>query len=1022
MSEELHTLLSKSLLTDISQEERQQVTASLQEIYNNPQSTLDIIQFLLNEQQTLIRRAASIGFKTSLSKNWSQIKETDLREPVKDALLNIFQNEQNKLTRHNLVQWSTPIFDSDANEWISLFNFVSNLSKNKMKTDDIEFAMYLISYFVPYLAPSNIDANLQFFLELVNFAFDSQKTDLIDTACGVIAVLINNIDNTEAMQAMDDIFTKMLDFYIFTLSNSESNKNDAISITEKVAFAFEGENYPIPIEDIFSKLSEAVQYDPVLAFNPIIEFLNSCGKSFSSAFSDIIQQTLSIAVSLFVDGTLEDNEDSMYILLAVETISNKMKPRVFFPKLLEMLSEYNSTPQNTIISAMTISRVIKTSKEAIVKNISQLSKLIFATLQIDHICAKEVSLDIIKEIASLFEEGESDISSQFMKPIIELLDCDQSNVIKHSLSTLKQLLLCTDIESNLIDSLLQTLSKLLESPNNIPTYDILDVISALVFSIGDDIPPYVESLYPLIIQTASISEEEDPILKAYSIEALSNILRFSNLNDELIEQSLTLIIKSGQTADYDIRSSVMRSLSNILVKKIPQIVNFAEPIQELIGVYINDEITNDKEENEDDEDEGADVFDQFIGSQNQISCKINTYLLIKNIFKLYPQLAPEDPTQLFDFAVSNMTAFFEDLAIAATLAALYMLLAVPKSLDPTQFFEKLTENFDNIGASLVSQTFKVVARFLENDVPIPKEILIFAIEKGKLALDDKLDCQEEDVVTDNSRLTLSMQVNRFFAEVATKSPEDFPINIYIDYENQIGQNSDEFEISQCIGVLRQLYINSGEGKSIVLASIQKKKIISSFFSTLNICDFTVLPEPLIALKNVLERDSDKILPKMQSVLEFIANLFSSENEGQMHYWSTMTTAVSFLCSFMKLSLDSFDLKSWLPHMLHVLPVKGDEMEAENIYANLVWLIELPNVGNDVLNEFGPEFIRIFAQTFGMKEKVINSLKLSSETKQKMAKILINLLQNAEGAAEIYEQVFTDEQQAKERCQKYLESI
>ncbi|KAK8886813.1 hypothetical protein M9Y10_037846 [Tritrichomonas musculus] len=1039
MSEAFHTLLVKSLSNEISQEERQQVTNELLALYQSPQSTLDILQFLLNEQNVLIRHAASIGLKKSLQNNWkSSICKSDFHEPVKETIIAIFQNETEQLILHAIVQGIKPIFKTDICKWTQLFELVTSLTNDKTRLDAIEFSLYLITYFTCYLSEALLEANLPFFLDLCNFSFETGNQQLIDTACGLVAVLIGIIDDEE-LPMMVPAFTKMLDIYSISLSSDDSY---AYRISNKLSFAFKKrKDLPLPNDAILSRLFEVAPQNPIIAFTPINQFIETCGKKLSNLFPTIIQQTLAFATALFVDAPLEENDNSMYVLNAIGNISQKIKPRIFFPKFLGMLST-NSLPE-TIISAMAISYVISNSQEAVTKNISQLSKFILNVLQLDHICAKEVALDIIKDIAILFEEGKSDISRQFMEPLVQLLNLNQPELIKHTLSTLRKLLECTDIDVKLIGPTLQALSGLLTPDSHVPAEKVFDVISALVFSAGEDVAPFVDALFPLIVQTASIPEEKDPNLKANSIEALSHILRFSNLTDELVNQALSLIVASGQTNDFDIRSSVMISLSNILAHKLPQILNFADPIQKLIYVYISEAITSEKELDQyqssgfnddgfDDEDSDFDEIESiFASNQNQLNSRTNTFLLIKNIYKLCPQLALQDPSLWFKFSVSSMITINEDLSIAATLASLYMLLNVKNLPDSAEFFEKLKINFEGgsaCGPSVVSCCFKAIRRFMENDYPLPEEVINYTLNQGKLALAGDLPCQDEDEVdTDTSILTLSMQVNYFFAVLATKFPNIFPTNDYIKYEEHISstlknsEESDEFGISQCVGVLRQLYINSGNGSDpshFNLTSLQRKFIIKAFIRDLKICDFSVLPEPLIAVRNVLERESDKILPHIQLILDFINNLFNIPYESQMHYWSTMTNAASFLCSLMKLNLESFDL-NLISKILPILPVKGDEMEAENIYGTLIWLITETPVGPEIVNQFGSELIRILAQTLGLKDKVLNSFKLSPKTAQGMTNLLNNLMNQIPNAAAIFEQSFTDDPLSQSRCQQRL---
>ncbi|OHT05306.1 hypothetical protein TRFO_26922 [Tritrichomonas foetus] len=988
----LRDLFIKSLSPEISPEERQCVTEGLLLMYTNPQSSLDLLQFLMNEPNETIRKAASIGLKKSLSNNWKKVLVTSqFHEPILNALILIFQNETNLLIRHLLVQSIIPIFKTDAGSWPQLFELITNLTNDKSRPDAVEFAIYLISYLVPYIAPAVTSANLGLFLSLCEFAFESNNQDLIDTACGLVAVLVREVDEQE-IPLLTPVFSKLLEVYASFLPTEYGQR-----ISNKISFAFVAYAYPFPDEVILSKLFEVVPQNPVLAFGPIHQFIESKGKKLQPLLPNIIQQTLAVATTLFEDAPLEDNSDAMYVLYAIEVCASTMKKRVFFSQLLQSIS--TNTMQESIISAMAISRVIHNSSESVTKNLSHLSRFFLNILQIPHICAKEIAADSIKEIAPLLEEGHSTIAIQFMTPLIELLNCNEPELLKYVLLALRKLFVCCDIEVNLISPALQGLCRLLQAPAPVPSAIVFDAISSLVFSAGEDVAPFVETLFPLIVQTASMPEENDPNLKANAIEALSNLLRFTNSGDDSINKALSIIVCAGQTNDFDIRGAVMISLSNLLTVNLPQLVNFAEPIHTMISVYINEEIQEDPQVEEPDFDEDGDdeeIERMFSANQSQINSLTNTLLLIKNIYKLYPQLAPQSPLEWYNFSINCMKSITDDLTVAATLASLYIVMKA--AADPNPFLTALRENFTNSSAVIVACCFKVITRFLENNIPLNEEIIKFTIDAGRKALAGGLDCQDLDVLaSDNSDLTLSMQVNRFFAELATKMPQAFPINEYIDHGKHV---EGEFEISQYIGVLRQYYINFGQN----MHKIAKSKMIRTFISNLEICNFTVIPEPLIALRNVLERENSIIAQHLGGIISFIQSLFEQENEGQVHYWSTMTNAVSFLCSLMKMNTESFDFNTWLPHILAILPVKGDEMEAEHIYSTLLWLIQNnPNI----VGQCSTELIRIFAQTLGLKEKMLTSFNLSQETLQGIVRILVNLLQTIPGGNDILTGSFTD---------------
>ncbi|KAH0787192.1 hypothetical protein GPJ56_008906 [Histomonas meleagridis] len=627
MAENLRDLYIKSLAPDTSQADRDAILNIILNYYNDPQSTLTIIDLLNNEANDTLRHFAAIELGKSLKINWKkELSKSQFLEPIKSNILNLFFKETIPLIRHRLVYSCRPIFRTEAERWPQFFEMITKLISDDKQINSIEFALYSLSHIAPHLAPNTISSNLPFFVSLIMNAYTISDQNLLSTACGFCSVLLSTDGlESEGLNLLLPPFQTMLQ--IFSQSFLQGDERFIIQIAEKVCFAMDKSQFPIPTNAILEILYANVPLNPIYAYGPIIDLISAHGQELIPQIPQIIEQTLLIASQLFVDGSYKDNENSMYILVALEKLSTKVKSRIFLNQLLSKLS--TNSPQEAIISAMALSRIISTTSESILKHISEISRFILLVFQIDHICAKEVSIDIIGELAKLLEEGQSDIGSQFIGLLINVLTIDNVDILRMALQSLKKLLMCCDIPINLIEPCISVLSRLYQVQFNLPL--IFDVISYLIFSSGEDITPYIQQLLPIIFQAASIPEEQDPILKANAIEALSNIIRFSDNINEIFIPSMQLLLQSCQTNDYDIRSSVMSSLSNILTRDIPEIETFSVPIQTLITSIITEEITQDEntnnnnnEENENDDEDDEEMEMLFAGNQTKLNVTKNT--------------------------------------------------------------------------------------------------------------------------------------------------------------------------------------------------------------------------------------------------------------------------------------------------------------------------------------------------------------------------------------------------------------
>ena len=202
-----------------------------------------------------------------------------------------------------------------------------------------------------------------------------------------------------------------------------------------------------------------------------------------------------------------------------------------------------------------------------------------------------------------------------------------------------------------------------------------------------------------------------------------------------------------------------------------------------------------------------------------------------------------------------------------------------------------------------------------------------------------------------------------------------------------------------IGVLRQIYSRSSYPPQIT-GNTTNSFILDYALNTINNCDFSVIPESILLIKLILERDPSSITKmnkrrkgnNLQNVLDWIQNLMETEFQGEMHFWTTIIDTISFICSTFKLNLGIFNLNDVLPWILKNLPVKGDDMEAENIYSTLILFVSNPQ-NNDLISEFGNEFLRVFVQTLGLKDETLRAFLLSEMTLVGMKNFIKSCLAN-----------------------------
>lgn len=998
-----------ALASEVSQDERDRVTKMILDFQVQPEAfplLLDLIFAFqrpdnAHPKKDVVRQYAISCLARCLARNWKHTLRANGAEEAKAALLNLLRNESNLTIAHTLLRALKPVFKTDCFQWNGLFEFITGLSQSE-NWEHVEIAMYSITQMIGRLPPASVSENMQWFLQMAMSSLQRiDHPEMVSTAAGLIAVIMIEADDDEVAK-LEEPFRAIVMSYGAILQKGD--QSEIASFSEKLCFALGAHTLPVSCDELLAILFSFVQVNPVSAYVPIMELVSRHGRKISpDATANLIRQTLEVATALFIGDpnvSIKEMEDSAFIVQTIRQASKSMKKSVFFRAMLSLAMETmkaSGASAATIVAAMAIDEVVSVCQAEVSQNMGDLCQFLSNVVSIDHLAAKEVFVETAGDMAKLFEDGENEMATKFIASMCELLGSGQPDLVVLTVKSLTKLLNCCDVPFEQIGRILEVVGGLFDS---VPSGDLFACISALVFSGGEDIVPYTEKIFPLLMKATEVSEDADPILRANVIEAMSNMIRFASEKlGSYLDQALNFILQSGRTNDCDIRSAVMAAISNVLVLQLPGFERFAGDIKALIDQYVIEELQSEEANAGADNDNSEEDGNEFVRTQGQINSLTNTALLIKNIFKRAPNLIPSDLGNWPQFCISCMVAFSDDLVVAATLASLYITLKVPENMGP--FCKALMDNLEESG-TVVGIIFKSITTFMENGVEVPPEVATKVMEVAHTALKRELPCQADDMADDDNTSILNLQKNlyKFYACLATKSPQSFPVTSFIDHGKT---NETSFEKSQWVGVLRQLFINNHEQ----IKGLTRKVIIQAFIENIPVCDFSVVPEPILALKNVYQIAPSEIQPKhLSSAVEFIWQLLEQENDGELNYWVTVTDAISFICVLIRSGSPLVPVEQWLPKILSLLPVRGDDMEAENIYSTIEYLVEQIGQG---LGPLVPEVLRVYVLTIGMKEKVLASFRLSEETTQRMLAQMGALLpQSPEERKAVIGGILTDE--------------
>lgn len=942
---EVREILLKSY-SSTSTEEVSQATNALLELQNNPEAIFVFYQIFASNDIRTLRQSAIVAFGKTLKNTWKQVfVGNENGEKIKSLVLEFFNNETDSVLTFTLVHAIDTIFKTDAASWSNIYTLIFQLAQGS--PNQLALSLYLSQYLIPKLSAEQID--IASFCQLAANALQAQDPDIIVHACGLASVIIYYTNLTESKEVQ-----VLFDLIMNAFQASLSDPKFAARVSARIAFCFKTEDFHIPAPDLVSHLLtffDNEELNPNLylpIFTLIEELVGRFGKDLREMLPQLLMKTILMASRIYNEDQLyEGQEDMIYILGTFETISKTVRNRRLFDEIFQSVQQSDAEEPPSLFMAKIIAffNIIEHCSEAIMKNIDGVCNFLIERLNIGILGVQEVAVMALEEIGKLLQEGQDSIGNNILRPLIEMICSDQVDpenpdlmvVIDHALDAIAKILSTIDIDSEeYSQTLLQTVKTYID--NGISRSKCFNVLSNLVFSIGEGVSNYSDDLLELMSEwIVNMAEGDDPTLKQNMIEALGNILRFcKNINDEKPRMAADYIIQSYDTEDLEIRSAIIVAIENLILIKSPVLAEYSEQliviINQALELYVN---TAPEDENEAaEEDELGDDEEDFEESHEQLQIRYiqDAILMMRMLYKYLPELVPEDDSEWARMILNMMGSGSEDIQVASTQCAAYFCLRkISIGIDVTEFYVAALKNISDESSFVAGAAFKFFASLFEKlddaqRAAFPEQLLSELIQQATQALKQEYDDDDGTMLENSARLY------RFWAAVATSYPQFFPLAEFIDHGNKLQREESFFEISQFIGVLRQFYnsTNALTGVPEIL-----KKFVIKHMMNIDICDFSVIPEPILGIMAIAEKEPQIVYNHLQSIIEKLLEILQADETGEMHYFSTKADAMSLICTLLNKFPDDMPWDDCAACMAASLPVRGDDMEAEHIYSSLL---------------------------------------------------------------------------------------
>jgi hypothetical protein len=231
--------------------------------------------------------------------------------------------------------------------------------------------------------------------------------------------------------------------------------------------------------------------------------------------------------------------------------------------------------------------------------------------------------------------------------------------------------------------------------------------------------------------------------------------------------------------------------------------------------------------------------------------------------------------------------------------------------------------------------------------------------------------------------------------IAEATPAAFPLERFVAAAQKVAARGAPFEVAEVVGTLAACFA----GGHADMPSLYKKFVVRMFVDKLAICDFHTPPDPIAAVRVVIDREPEMLASEVPAILGFLEALLAGEYEGQLLFRCTLEYAVSLLFVMFRVVLrERMDVARFMPRMLAALPVGSDSPEEGLIiYASLV---EVCGDFPELMGQFGVEVVRVLAQAMAVKEKEWRQLALPEEVTRACVVLLGNLVGSMRQGREI----------------------
>lgn len=981
-----------------TQESINQITEQLTQFYQNPESLLILLQLYLQNDNKSIRISCTTGFKSILNslEKWAFYQQQGRSENIKQLVLHLLSTEKDPYLFLNAIYSFHAIIKAEYITWHEYLGLIQTFSANQIQ---IYFSLLMANALTHAKLDDDYMSNVWDFLcQLAATGLSSGDERSIEQS----ALLIQNLFDYDTFQSHLLELLSSLFQSIIELMNRKSDKfghvldcfNESILTSE---FTFP--NRDEILQQIFSVIASDnfdIEQRFLLFETPLDIVLTDREGNMDEMAATFFEIYFTLtSVSFDIELTLDQQENLKTMLQHFDKMSEAFDDSVLY-QLLRAKGTGSNSPGEIVAYGQTLISLITKSPHLIIHDLSSLIEYGFACFEIPQPTMQENGFSFFEALFEKPNDAFNSIQNRFLHCTFNTLSTGHMVLIN---TAFKSLINYLDVVTLSNENIQQTTTILFQTLQNCPVIDIqakiMNCFKYLIPTLCEINPELLSPLIPVIAQAATeFNLPEQVILKGFAIECLGilikNVPQIPN-----IEQLLAQFILCIKSEDNMLITSGFDALIETVAGQIPQVIQvLPEALQAAL------EIVNQELEFKDDED--LDDDNNMMIDRYQYTCDF-----IEQIARTIPDSFQACYSQ-FHAVLANKLEDCDPRIERISLKALSTIMRVAPPEDYLKFLEAVANILDGTDNSKTAGLcFNIFAKFIQRHsegkgFEVPDQYVQIMLANGISAMNRELQLQDND---DNNEYDIELfnNVYFFFKIVANDLPRIFPITVFWDESKRIRSNGVAFEQCEIIGVLATFYSSQYQS----MHAIQKKVIIREFVDKLPLCDCYNPPDPIIALRIVVEREPNQLEQYMEAVIPFINSLLETKMEDQLNYLMTMECTVSLLFSLFKVIYkEAFDTQTYLPFMFSNLPATV-AMEAANIYHSLVYLCgEYPQK----MGPFAVQVITAIAEVFSLNDKEWKQISLPEDICRSMAVLLNNLISSMNQGQQILKETLTNESQ------------